>query len=68
MRDDAVTGAFGYSGQYIARRLLAAGRQVRTLTNTTPASDPFGGRVDAYPLDFERPEQLAGALRGVRVL
>ncbi|MBM4461037.1 MAG: epimerase, partial [Chloroflexi bacterium] len=31
----AVTGAFGYSGKYIARRLLAAGRAVITLTIST---------------------------------
>jgi nucleoside-diphosphate-sugar epimerase len=30
----AVTGAFGYSGKYIARRLLAEGRKVITLTNS----------------------------------
>ncbi|MGB8643723.1 MAG: NAD-dependent epimerase/dehydratase family protein, partial [Anaerolineae bacterium] len=28
-----VTGAFGYSGKYIAARLLQAGHRVRTLTN-----------------------------------
>jgi NADH dehydrogenase len=27
----AVTGAFGYSGKYIAQRLLAEGRKVITL-------------------------------------
>ena len=30
---DVVTGAFGYSGAAIARRLIASGRRVRTLTN-----------------------------------
>ena len=64
----AVTGAFGYSGRYIARRLLEAGHRVRTLTHTTPVTDPFGGRVSAYPLDFSQPERLADSLRGVRVL
>ncbi len=29
-----VTGAFGYSGKYIAQRLLAQGRRVMTLTNS----------------------------------
>jgi len=29
-----VTGAFGYSGKYIARRLLDAGYEVKTLTNS----------------------------------
>jgi NADH dehydrogenase len=64
----AVTGAFGYSGRYIARRLLQGGHRVRTLTNAQPGRDPFDGRVAAYPLDFSRPERLAEALRGVRVL
>ncbi|MCH7849799.1 MAG: epimerase, partial [Planctomycetes bacterium] len=30
---DVVTGAFGFTGRYIARRVLAIGRRVRTLTN-----------------------------------
>ena len=30
----AVTGAFGYSGKYIAERLLAQGKSVITLTNS----------------------------------
>jgi len=64
----AVTGAFGYSGRYIARRLLEAGHHVTTLTNSTPASDPFGGRVRRSPLAFDRPAALAESLRGVRVL
>ncbi len=29
-----VTGAFGYSGKYIAARLLEAGARVRTLTHS----------------------------------
>ena len=33
----AVTGAFGYSGRYLADRLLAAGQTVITLTNAAPA-------------------------------
>ena len=64
----AVTGAFGYSGRYIAHRLLAAGHQVVTLTNSTPATDPFAGRVRRFPLAFDRPAALAESLRGVRVL
>ena len=64
----AVTGAFGYSGRYIAHRLLQAGREVRTLTNTRPVADPFGGRVQAWPLAFDRPASLLDSLRGVRVL
>lgn len=64
----AVTGAFGYSGSYIARRLLDAGHRVMTLTNTRPGHDPFGGRVRAVPLDFRRLPELTASLRGVDVL
>jgi NADH dehydrogenase len=64
----AVTGAFGYSGRYIAQRLLSAGRTVITLTNSTGRPDPFGGRVKALPLTFDRPEQLASSLSGATVL
>jgi nucleoside-diphosphate-sugar epimerase len=34
---DVVTGAFGYTGKYLARRLAARGRRVRTLTGTRSA-------------------------------
>ncbi|MEE9133627.1 MAG: NAD-dependent epimerase/dehydratase family protein [Gemmatimonadota bacterium] len=64
----AVTGAFGYSGRYIARRLLAAGHRVITLTNSLHRKNPFGDRVKAYPFNFHKPEELANTLRGVSVL
>lgn len=63
----AVTGAYGYSGRYIATRLLDAGQSVITLTNSRKPS-PFGDRVPAYPLAFDDPAALAQALRGVQVL
>jgi uncharacterized protein YbjT (DUF2867 family) len=64
----AVTGAFGYSGRYIAHRLLQAGRRVLTLTNARPTADPFNGQVRACPLAFDRPDSLRVSLQGVRVL
>ncbi len=64
----AVTGAFGYSGRYIAQRLLDAGQEVITLTNSTHRPDPFGGRVQARPLSFRESAVLTEALRGVAVL
>lgn len=64
----AVTGAFGYSGKYIARRLLAEDRRVITLTGSPNRPNPFGDRVRAFPFDFDRPEQLARTLEGVEVL
>lgn len=64
----AVTGAFGYSGKYIAQRLLAKGHRVITLTNSPQRKNPFGNRVQAYPFNWDNPAALAETLRGVDVL
>ena len=63
----AVTGAFSYSGKYIAKRLLERGEEVITLTGHPNRPDPFGGKVKAYPLDFEE-ASLTDSLQGVEVL
>ncbi len=63
-----VTGAFGYTGRYIARRLLDEGATVRTLTRNSAASSPFGDRVERYPLDFDAAGQLTESLRGADTL
>jgi uncharacterized protein YbjT (DUF2867 family) len=65
---DIVTGAFGFTGRHIARRLLDAGRQVRTLTTHTNRPDPFDGRLEVAPLDFDEPTALTRHLRGADVL
>ena len=64
----AVTGAFGYSGKYIAQRLLAEGNDVITLTNSLHRKNPFGDRVRVFPFHFDAPEKLTESLRGVSVL
>jgi uncharacterized protein YbjT (DUF2867 family) len=64
----AVTGAFGFSGKYIARRLLDKGHQVITLTDSAQRANPFAGKVKAYPFNFDIPERLAESLKGVSVL
>jgi len=64
----AVTGAFGYSGKYIAHRLLDAGKQVITLTNSLHRANPFGDRIKAYALNFGSSAELARSLAGVSVL
>ena len=64
----AVTGAFGYSGKYIARRLLDRGHKVRTLTNSLGRNNPFGDLIEAYPFSFDNPGKLAAVLEGVSVL
>jgi len=63
-----VTGAFGFSGKYIARRLLDAGYEVRTLTNSPDRANPFEGKVKAYPFNFDNPEKLIESLSGASVL
>jgi uncharacterized protein YbjT (DUF2867 family) len=65
---DVVTGAFGYTGRYVARRLLAEGRAVRTLTNKPPAPGQDRAGVDVHPLAFERPQRLVEALGGAGTL
>ena len=55
----AVTGAYGYSGKYIAGRLLDAGERVVTLTNSLARGNPFGDRVRAMPFHFDQPDLLA---------
>lgn len=64
----AVTGAFGYSGKYIAKRLLAEGRNVITLTNSIHRVNPFGDQLRAFPFHFDDPEKLTESLRDVSVL
>lgn len=65
---NVVTGAFGYTGRYITRRLLEMGDQVATLTSQPLEQSPFGRRVRARPLAFDRPEALADSLRGATTL
>lgn len=64
----AVTGAFGYSGRYIAQRLIDKGEDVFTLTNAAKDRDPFGGKVRAFPFHFDNIDQLSQSLVGVDVL
>src|SRR5579859_7193832 len=64
----AVTGAFGYSGKYIAQRLLDAGKEVITLTNSLDRPNPFGERVKAYPFHFNDTTGLTESLQGVSTL
>jgi len=64
----AVTGAFGYSGRYITKRLLEAGHEVITLTNSMNRPNPFGEKVKAFPLHFEETDRLRDSLRGVQTL
>ena len=62
-----VTGAFSYSGAYIARELLRRGEQVRTLgAHRRPRSARRG--VPVGTLQFSDPAALERDLRGADVL
>jgi uncharacterized protein YbjT (DUF2867 family) len=65
---DVVTGAFSFTGRYVAARLLEEGHEVRALTRRPQAESPFGNRVEAFPLDFADRHGLAAALGGADML
>lgn len=68
MAAHVVTGAFSYTGKYIARRLLAEGHTLRTLTGRPRPDDPLASEIEAFPLDFANPAALADAMRGADTL
>jgi uncharacterized protein YbjT (DUF2867 family) len=63
-----VTGAFGYSGKYIAARLLRTGAVVRTVTNSVNRPNPFGHKVEALPFHFDDHRKMVAAIAGADVL
>jgi NADH dehydrogenase len=65
---NVITGAFSYTGKYITRRLLALGKEVRTLTGHPRNPNPFGEQVQVYPFNFDQPRKLVESLQGVTTL
>jgi NADH dehydrogenase len=65
---DVVTGAFSYTGRFVAPRLLQRGRRLRTLTNHPNPQSPIFSRIELAPMDFSHPGQLVEALGGVDTL
>jgi NADH dehydrogenase len=65
---NVVTGAFGYTGKYIARRLLDAGESVAALTGNPGRASEFGPAVKAFPFRFDDPAAMAASMAGARVL
>jgi nucleoside-diphosphate-sugar epimerase len=63
-----ITGAYGYSGRFIAERLLKKGITVKTLTNSPNRKNPFSGTVEPIPFNFDNPDALAASLEGTEVL
>jgi len=65
---DLVTGAFSHAGSHIARRLLEAGRRVRTLSFHPSRPHPLQTSVEALPYQFDDRDALARSLEGVSTL
>ncbi len=65
---NVVTGAFGFSGKYIANALLNRGEGVVTLTNHPDRNSPLYSQCKVAPLDFSRPDDLARSMAGATVL
>ena len=63
-----MTGAFSYSGRFVAQQLLERGRGVRTLTNHPRPDEPLATRIPSYPLDFSDDAALVTALTGTDTL
>lgn len=61
---DLVTGAFSFSGSYIARKLLEDRERIRTLTGH-PRTAEYADRVDVQPYNFESHEKMVRSLEGV---
>jgi len=63
-----VTGAFGFSGRSIARKLLASGKRVLTLTSRAGDDPELAGSIQVAPFNFGDPDRLTQSLRGADVL
>jgi nucleoside-diphosphate-sugar epimerase len=64
----AITGAFSYTGKYLAPLLLARGHKVRTLTNHPDSTNPLIYQIRVAPYRFDEPAKLAASLAGCDVL
>lgn len=64
----AITGAFSYTGKYLAPLLLSRGHKIRTLTNHPDSSNPLIYQIRVAPYRFDEPEKLAASLAGCDVL
>jgi uncharacterized protein YbjT (DUF2867 family) len=63
-----VTGAFSFTGAYIAHALLERGERVRTLSRRRDPAHRLAGRVEFARLQFEDQEALRRDLAGAATL
>ncbi|MBW2271881.1 MAG: NAD(P)H-binding protein [Deltaproteobacteria bacterium] len=65
---DLVTGAFSFTGSFVAELLLQRGHTLRTLTGHPNPAHPLADRVDTRAFCFDDPVALAEHLKGVHTL
>jgi uncharacterized protein YbjT (DUF2867 family) len=65
---DVVTGAYSFTGRFIARRLMAQERSVKTLTNHPQREGAEDIKAEVAPLQFADREALVESMRGAEVL
>ena len=65
---DVVTGAYSFTGRFIARRLMAQERRIKTLTNHPRRAGAEDIVADVAPLQFADRDALVESLRGGDVL
>lgn len=68
METQIVTGAFGYTGKYIAHRLLNKNITVKTLTNSANRKNDFQNKIIVSPFHFDNLNKLTDELEGASVL
>jgi len=65
---DVVTGAYSYTGRFIARRLMALERPIKSLTNHPKRAGTDDIAAEVAPLQFTDRPALVESLRGADVL
>ena len=63
-----VTGASGFTGRHIARRLLNMNERVLNLTRHPERRGKTGDQIPAVPFNFGKPDELTDSLRGATTL
>ena len=63
-----VTGAFDYTGRYLAGILLERGAKVKTLTGHPNRPNPFSDAIETAPFSFDNPDALAHSLESAAVV
>jgi uncharacterized protein YbjT (DUF2867 family) len=65
---DVVTGAFSFTGRFIAQRLMAQERRIKTLTNHPQRAGAEEIKAEVAPLQFTDRDALVESMRGADVL